>query len=49
MDGLVPAVAACLLFGIVAFALYLAAVAAARDARRLDRLDEAIRKARRRQ
>jgi hypothetical protein len=33
MDGLVTAIAACLLFGIVAFALYLADVAAARDAR----------------
>jgi hypothetical protein len=49
MNGLVAVIAACLLFGIAAFALYLADVAAERDARRLDRLDEAIRKARRRQ
>jgi hypothetical protein len=49
MDGLVTAIAACLLFGIVAFALNLADVAATRDARQLDRLDEATRKARRRQ
>jgi hypothetical protein len=47
MDGLVTAIAACLLFRIVAFALYLADVAAERDARQLDRLDETTHKARR--
>jgi hypothetical protein len=48
MDGL-TVVAACVLFAVAAVALYLADVAAARDARRFDRLDETTRKARRRQ
>jgi hypothetical protein len=48
MDGL-TVVAACVLFAVAAVALYLADVAAARDARQLDRLDGTIRKARRRQ
>jgi hypothetical protein len=48
MNGLVAVIAACLLFGIAAFALYLAGVAAERDARRFDRLDGSTREARRR-
>jgi hypothetical protein len=49
MDGLASVVAACVLFAVAAIALYLADVAAERDARQLDRLDETTRKARRRQ
>jgi hypothetical protein len=48
MNGLVAVIAACLLFGIAAFALYLAVGAAERVARGLDRLDETTREARRR-
>jgi hypothetical protein len=48
MDGLASVIAACVLFAVAAIALYFADVAAARDARQLDRLDETTRKARRR-
>jgi hypothetical protein len=49
MDGLASVIAACVLFAVAAVALYLADVAAEHDARRLDRLDETTREARRRQ
>ena len=48
MDGLVAVIAACALFAVAAVALYVMDVAAARDARRFDRLFESTWEARRR-